>query len=86
LGAEIEREVARLALVVTQIKAIETQQPESVKAGTQPAIALLARLGGTALRQSGRRTRQPITPICRRDASIAGKMACCKRIRRRASS
>nr|WP_259394506.1 IS110 family transposase [Ralstonia pickettii] len=46
LGAEIEREVARLALVVTQIKAIESQQHKAVKAGTQPAIAQLARLGG----------------------------------------
>jgi len=46
LRAEIEREVARLALVVTQIKTIETQQHQEVKAGAQPAIALLARLKG----------------------------------------
>lgn len=46
LGAEIEREVARLALVVTQIKTIETQQHKAVKDGAQPAIALLARLSG----------------------------------------
>lgn len=46
LGAEIEREVARLALVVTQIKTIETQQHKEVKDGAQPAIALLARLSG----------------------------------------
>uniref|UniRef100_UPI003F49516A IS110 family transposase n=1 Tax=Cupriavidus necator TaxID=106590 RepID=UPI003F49516A len=46
LHAEIEREVTRLALVVTQIKTIETQQREAVKAGAQPAIALLARFSG----------------------------------------
>ncbi|GAB7540499.1 IS110 family RNA-guided transposase [Cupriavidus sp. 8B] len=46
LAAEIEREVARLALVVTQIKTIETQQYKAVKGGAQPAIALLARLSG----------------------------------------
>ncbi|MBP0639905.1 IS110 family transposase [Cupriavidus sp. AcVe19-6a] len=46
LGAEIEREVARLALVVAQVKTIETQQHKAVKTGAQPAIALLARLGG----------------------------------------
>jgi transposase len=44
--AEIEREVTRLALVVMQIKTIETQQREALQAGTQPAIALLARLSG----------------------------------------
>ncbi|RDK06313.1 IS110 family transposase [Cupriavidus lacunae] len=46
LAAEIEREVARLALVVAQIKNIETQQHQAVKSGAQPAIALLARLSG----------------------------------------
>ncbi|AEI76145.1 IS110 family transposase [Cupriavidus necator] len=52
LSAEIEREVARLALVETQIKTIETQQRDAVKAGTQPAIALLARLRGIGLGSS----------------------------------
>lgn len=52
LGAEIEREVARLALVVTQIKTIETQQHEAVKAGAQPAVALLARLSGIGVGSS----------------------------------
>jgi len=46
LRAEIERAIARLTLVVTQINTIETQQREAVKAGAQPAIALLARLSG----------------------------------------
>uniref|UniRef100_UPI003F499E69 IS110 family transposase n=1 Tax=Cupriavidus yeoncheonensis TaxID=1462994 RepID=UPI003F499E69 len=46
LRAEIEREVTRLALVVTQIKTIETQQHQAVKAGTPPAVALLAHLRG----------------------------------------
>ncbi|KDP87182.1 transposase [Cupriavidus sp. SK-3] len=46
LRAEIERGLARLALVDTQILSIEAQQREAVKAGTQPAIALLARLKG----------------------------------------
>jgi transposase len=52
LRAEIEREVPRLALVVTQIKAIETQQHKAVKAGEQPAIALLARLSGIGVGSS----------------------------------
>jgi transposase len=46
LAAEIEREVVRLALVVTQIKTIETQQHKAVQAGAQPAVALLAQLSG----------------------------------------
>ncbi|MGE8454818.1 MAG: IS110 family transposase [Pseudomonadales bacterium] len=52
LGAEIQREVARLVLVVAQIKTIEAQQREAVKAGTQPAIALLARLSGIGVGSS----------------------------------
>ncbi|MFS8978946.1 transposase [Cupriavidus necator] len=46
LRAEIERGLARLALVDTQILSIEAQHRGAVKAGTQPAIALLARLKG----------------------------------------
>jgi len=52
LRAEIEREVARLALVVMQIKAIETQQRKAVKAGEQPAVGLLARLSGIGVGSS----------------------------------
>lgn len=40
---------SRLALVLTQIKTIETQQHGVVKAGAQPAIALRARLSGIGL-------------------------------------
>ncbi len=39
-------------LVVTQIKTIEAEQREAVKAGTQPAIALLARLSGIGVGSS----------------------------------
>ncbi|MBP0624740.1 IS110 family transposase [Cupriavidus consociatus] len=52
LRAEIEREVARLALVATQIKTIEAQQHEDMKAGAQPAIAMLARLSGIGVRSA----------------------------------
>ncbi|MDT4841791.1 IS110 family transposase ISGdi7 [compost metagenome] len=52
LGAEIEREVMRLALVKAQIKTIEAQQHKALKAGTQPAIALLARLSGIGVGSS----------------------------------
>jgi len=52
LRAEIEREVARLALVKTQITTIEAQQHEAVKLGAQPAIALLARLSGIGVGSS----------------------------------
>lgn len=52
LRVDIEREVARLALVVMQIKTIETQQREAVQDGAQPAIALLARLSGIGVGSS----------------------------------
>jgi transposase len=49
LRAEIERELVRLALVVTQIRQLEAQQHEQVRAGTQPTVALLARLAGVGI-------------------------------------
>ena len=52
LRVDIKREVARLALVVMQIKTIETQQREAVQDGAQPAIALLARLSGIGVGSS----------------------------------
>jgi transposase len=49
LRAEIDHELERLALVTTQIHALEAQQRAQVKAGAQPAIAQLARLYGIGI-------------------------------------
>ncbi|MBN3785596.1 IS110 family transposase [Burkholderia sp. Ac-20353] len=46
LRAEIERELERLALVLTQIRRLEAQQEQQVRDGAQPPVALLARLAG----------------------------------------
>ena len=42
--AEIEREIARLALIKQQIKALEGAQREEVEAGKQPLVAQLIQL------------------------------------------
>ena len=42
--AEIEREIARLALIKQQIKALEAVQREEVEAGKQPLVAQLIQL------------------------------------------
>ena len=44
LRAEIERELARLAVVKTQIRAIEREQQKEVVAGLHPQVAQLAKL------------------------------------------
>jgi transposase len=49
LRAEIEREMARLALVKAQIKAIEEEQHEQVAAGLHPQVAQLERLRAIGL-------------------------------------
>jgi len=49
VAAEIEREVARLALVKAQMKALETAQREAVKEGKQKQVAQLYALCGIGL-------------------------------------
>jgi transposase len=44
LRGEIEREIARLALVKAQIKALQARQSEQLANGMQPQVAKLARL------------------------------------------
>jgi transposase len=54
LRAEIEREIARLALVRQQLKALEAAQREEVEAGAQPVVAQLIRLRAIGLRSAWR--------------------------------
>ena len=46
LGGEIEREIARLALVQAQIKALQAKQSEQLAKDLQPRVAQLAHLRG----------------------------------------
>jgi len=54
LRAEIEREIARLALVRQQIKALEAAQREEVEAGVQPIVAQLIRLRAIGVKSAWR--------------------------------
>ncbi|RQS67713.1 IS110 family transposase [Burkholderia sp. Bp8963] len=47
--AEIERELERLTLVLTQIKTLEAQQEQQVRSGMQPAVARLSQLAGIGI-------------------------------------
>lgn len=54
LRAEIEREIARLALIRQQIKALEAAQREEVEAGVQPIVAQLIRLRAIGVKSAWR--------------------------------
>lgn len=54
LCAEIEREIARLALVRQQVKALEVAQREEVGAGAQPIVSQLIRLRSIGVRSAWR--------------------------------
>jgi transposase len=54
LRAEIEREIARLALVKQQIKALEDAQRMEVEAGVQPIVAQLIRLRAIGVKSAWR--------------------------------
>jgi transposase len=54
LRAEIEREIARLALVKQQIKVLEDAQRMEVEAGVQPIVAQLIRLRAIGVRSAWR--------------------------------
>ena len=54
LRAEIEREIARLALVREQIKALEAAQRQEVEAGVQPIVAQLMRLRAIGVKSAWR--------------------------------
>ena len=54
LRAEIEREIARLALVKEQVKALEAAQRQEVEAGRQPIVAQLMRLRAIGVKSAWR--------------------------------
>ena len=54
LRAEIEREIARLALVREQVKALEAAQRQEVEAGVQPIVAQLIRLRAIGVKSAWR--------------------------------
>jgi transposase len=54
LRAEIEREIARLALVREQVKALEAAQRQEVEAGVQPIVAQLMRLRAIGVKSAWR--------------------------------
>jgi transposase len=54
LRAEIDREIARLALVKGQVKALEAAQRQEVEAGVQPIVAQLMRLRAIGVKSAWR--------------------------------